>query len=221
MSHAPIDLVDEEVDLGHGRIARIARPRAPERLLDAAVACGAEDAPYWAELWPSARALAVHVAAMDLAGRSAVELGCGLGLVSVAAAIGGAEVLAVDHDPDAVELARRNGARVGPGVRGLVADLRDPPATLLAAGTFDLVLAADVLYDRPFADAIAHLVPALTAPGGMALVAFPWRGQADALAAALGAADMDVELTELEAPGVLPVRRVGLLSARTRSDCHE
>ncbi len=214
MPRAPIDVVDEEVDLGHGRSARIARPRAPELLLDAAVTGGAEDAPYWAELWPSARALAVHVAGLDLAGRRAVELGCGLGLVSVAAAIAGAAVLAVDHDPDAIDLARRNGARIGPGLRGLVADLRDPPAELLEAGPFDLVLAADVLYDGPLAEAVARLIPSLTAPLGSALVAFPWRGQAAALATALAAAGMEVELGTLEAPGVLPVRRVGLLSAR-------
>jgi predicted nicotinamide N-methyase len=217
MPRAPIDLVDEEVDLGHGRSARIARPRAPELLLDEAVSGGAEDAPYWAELWPSARALAAHLAGIDLAGRRVVELGCGLGLVSVAAAIGGAEVLAVDHDPDAVEIARRNGARVGPGVRGLVADLRDPPAELLEAARFDLVLAADVLYDGPLADAVARLIPLLTGPAGMALVAYPWRGQAAALATALGAAGMHVEVGTLEAPGVLPARRVGLLSARSQT----
>jgi predicted nicotinamide N-methyase len=214
MARAPIDLVDEEVDLGHGRIARIARPRAPELLLDEAVSRGADDAPYWAELWPSARALAVHLGGLELAGRRAVELGCGLALVSVAAATGGAAVLAVDHDPDAVELARRNGARVGPGLQALVADLLDPPAALLAAAPFDLVLAADVLYEAPLADAVAQLIPGLTAPGGAALVAFPWRGQADALARALGAAGMHVELGTLEAPGVLPARRVGLLAAR-------
>ncbi len=208
-----IELVDEEVDLGSGLRARIARPREPERLLDDAVDAGATDAPYWAELWPSARALAASLAALDLQGVRAIELGCGLALPSVAAALRGAEVLAVDHDASAVRIARTNGRRAGRRVRGLVADLREPGDELVEAGPFDLVLAADVLYAPVLADALARLIPLLTAPGGRALVVFPWRGQADDLARSLEQAGMGVELGELDAPGLLHARTVGLLEA--------
>ena len=145
-----IELVDEDVDLGGLRV-RIARPREPELLLDDAVEDGASEAPYWAELWPSARALAAHVGGLDLHGLRVIELGCGLALPSVAAALGGADVLAVDHDSEAVRIARLNGRRTGRRVRGLVADLREPPAELLDADPFDVVLAADVLYDASLA----------------------------------------------------------------------
>jgi predicted nicotinamide N-methyase len=208
-----IELVDEEVDLGSGLRARITRPREPERLLDEAVSEGAADAPYWAELWPSARALAAHLAGLDLQGVRAIELGCGLALPSVAAALRGAEVLAVDHDAAAVRIARRNGRRAGRRVRGLVADLRDPADELVEAGPFDLVLAADVLYEDVLAEALETLIPMLTAPGGRALVAFPWHGQADALARALEGAGMRVGLRELDAPGLRHARTVGLLEA--------
>jgi predicted nicotinamide N-methyase len=208
-----IELVDEEVDLGSGLRARITRPREPERLLDDAVSAGASDAPYWAELWPSARALAAHLAGLDLQGMRAIELGCGLALPSVAAALRGAEVLAVDHDAAAVRIARRNGRHAGRRVRGLVADLRDPADELVAAGPFDLVLAADVLYQEVLAEALATLIPLLTASTGRALVAFPWRGQADDLARALERAGMQVRLGELDAPGLLHARTVGLLEA--------
>jgi predicted nicotinamide N-methyase len=213
MAGGPIDLVDEEIDLGGGRRVRIARPRAPDALLERAVSEGASDAPYWAELWPSARALAANLASRDLRGVRAVELGCGLALPGVVAALAGAEVLAVDHDADSVEIAIRNGAQADGRLHGLVADLRGPVPALDAAGPFDRVLAADVLYDSPLADALMCVIPLLTAPGGRALVAFPWRGQADALAAALERAGMRVELARIDAPGVLPVRTVGLLDA--------
>ena len=213
MARARFDLVDEEIDLGSGLRVRISRPREPERLLDEDVAVGASEAPYWAELWPSARALAAHLAALDLHGVRTVELGCGLALPSVAAALRGADVLAVDHDADAVKIARTNGRRTGRRVRGLVADLRDAPDELREAGPFDLVLAADVLYDDALAAALARLIPELTAPSGRALVAFPWRGQADELARALEQAGMHVRLGELEAPGLLHARTVGLLDA--------
>jgi predicted nicotinamide N-methyase len=208
-----IELVDEEVDLGGGVRARITRPREPGRLLDDAVSAGATDAPYWAELWPSARALATHLATLDLHGVRAVELGCGLALPSVAAALRGAEVLAVDRDADAVRIAEANGERAGGGVRGLVADLSDATGELAAAGPFDLVLAADVLYESVLADALATLIPSLAAAGGRALIAFPWPGQADGLARSLESRGMTVTLAELAVPGLAHARSVGLLEA--------
>jgi predicted nicotinamide N-methyase len=216
MPRTGIELVEEEIDLGSGLRARIRRPREPGRLLDDAVSCGAIDAPYWAELWPSARALAAHVAALDLHGVRAVELGCGLALPSVAAALRGADVLAVDNDPQAVRIARSNGRRAGGRVQGLVTDLRDPSDELVEAGPFDLVLAADLLYDGVLAGALATLIPLLTAPEGRVLVAYPWRGQADDLAHALEAAGLTVRLHELEAPGLPRSRAVGLLEGSLR-----
>lgn len=208
-----IELVDEDVDLGGGVCARIARPREPGLLLEDAVADGAADAPYWAELWPSARALAAHLATLDLHGVRAVELGCGLALPSVAAALRGAQVLAVDHDADAVRIAELNGERAGGGVRGLVADLSDATGELIGAGPFALVLAADVLYECVLTHALATLIPSLTAAGGRALVAFPWPGQADDLARSLEARGMSVTLAERAVPGLAHARSVGLLEA--------
>jgi predicted nicotinamide N-methyase len=226
MRRPEIDLVDEDVDLGHGRHALVARPREPGALLEAAVADGASDAPYWAELWPSARSLAAHVAGLELVGQRAVELGCGLALVSVAAAHAGAEVLAVDHDADAVRIAALNGARAAGRVRALQADLCNAPTAVVDAAPFDLVLAADMLYEGPLAAAVAALIPRLTASAGLALVAFPWPGQGEPLAAALRSAGMHVTLGELGVPGQPAARTVGLLQARhrarePRSDCNE
>jgi SAM-dependent methyltransferase len=227
MGRGPIDLVDEEVDLGHGRRVLIARPREPGLLLDAAVSAGSSDAPYWAELWPSARALAAHLAGLELDGQRAVELGCGLALVSVAAALAGAEVVAVDNDADAVRIAQLNGSRAGGGqVHGLLADLLEPPAALVDVDPFELVLVADMLYEGSLAGAIAALIPRLTAPHGRALVAYPWPGQAAGLATALAARGMQLTHGELAVPGLPDARTVGLLEARhgsvqTRSDCHE
>jgi predicted nicotinamide N-methyase len=208
-----IELVEEEVDLGGGLRVRMALPRDPGRLLDDAVSDGAADAPYWAELWPSARALAAHVAGGDLHGVRAVELGCGVALPSVAAAHRGADVLAVDHDADAIRVARVNGRRAGGRVRGLVLDLREAPGDLVEAGPFELVLAADVLYAEVLATALTTLIPMLTAPGGQALVAYPWSGQADELAGALERAGMRVALRELGVPGRPQARGIGLLEA--------
>jgi ETFB lysine methyltransferase len=56
-----------------------------------------ERLPYWADLWPSAQILAREVRTMRLAGQRVLELGCGLGIVAVAAVLAGAEVTATDY----------------------------------------------------------------------------------------------------------------------------
>jgi predicted nicotinamide N-methyase len=52
------------------------------------------------------------------------------------------------------------------------------PKTWSPLGTFDLVLAADVLYERRSVPALADLVLRLLAPGGEALFADPRRKDA-------------------------------------------
>jgi hypothetical protein len=58
--------------------------------------------PYWAQLWPSSVALARAVAIAKPAGARVLELRCGLGLPSIAAALSGAHVLATDRSTDAL-----------------------------------------------------------------------------------------------------------------------
>ena len=116
--------------------------------------------PYWAELWPSGVALARVVETFDLAGKRVVELGAGLGLPSLAAALRGADVLATDWADDAVALLRANAERNGIALR--VERVRwDEPGELLAQAPYDLVLGADLLYEARNAAQLLELLPAL------------------------------------------------------------
>ena len=162
------------VELGE-ETYRILHPTSADALIDEEEFEGDERLPYWAELWPSAIALARHLAREDLSGRRAIELGCGVGLPSVVALARGAEVLATDHYEAALDFAVHN-ARTNLG--------REPRTALLdwhapeRLGTFDLLLAADVLYERRSVTVLADLVPELLAPGGEALFADPRRKDA-------------------------------------------
>ncbi len=130
--------------------------------------------PYWGIVWPSGHALAGAVAGTDLAGRRVLELGCGLGLPSVAAARAGAEVLATDGASDAVVFCAHNLALNE--LLGEVAEVPwHDPAPLVGAGPFDLVLAADVLYTRRNVELLLTLLPRLVAPGGEVWLADPER----------------------------------------------
>jgi len=96
----PSDLV-EEVFAAAGRELVILRPRDAESLLDEqAFDARDEFIPYWADLWPSARLLARTIGARALRGRRVLELGCGLGLPSLAAALAGGRPLATDWAPE-------------------------------------------------------------------------------------------------------------------------
>ena len=170
------DVVEEAVALG-GRTVRMLRPRDGDAVLDELLAEDdpeEERLPFWTQLWPSGTALARAVAGRPLAGRRVLELGCGLGLVSVTAALAGAEVLAVDRSPEAVAFTAANAARNGARVRTAVCAF-DQPEPLLAEAPWDLVLAADVLYEQRNVPVLLWLLPRLIGSAGEAWLADPGR----------------------------------------------
>jgi predicted nicotinamide N-methyase len=156
------------------------RPADAESLIDERAFEVDEFLPYWAERWPGGVALAEHVAALDLVETRVLELGCGLGLPSLVAARRGADVVATDWSEDAMALLERNASRNGAKLTAVTADWRDPDA-LVALGPFDLVLAADVLYEKRNAAPILALLGRLGSP---ALVADPGRRHAEGFFAA-------------------------------------
>jgi predicted nicotinamide N-methyase len=162
--------VTENVEIGGRRLTVVHPPDAAE-LIDEEAFEHEEFLPYWAELWPSSVALAETVAALPLQGRRVVELGCGLALPAIVAALGGAQALATDWSPDALAYAERNGRANGADVETLRVAWREPEA-LVARGPFDLVLAADVLYERRNVPELLALLPRLARE---ALVADPGR----------------------------------------------
>ena len=136
-----------------------------------------ERLPYWAEIWPSALALASHLSARDLTGIRAIELGCGVGLPTIVAIARGATVLATDHYEAALDFTAHNAStNLGREPDTALLDWRTPDIEGLE--TFALVLAADVLYERKNATALAELVPSLLASGGEAVFADPRRDEA-------------------------------------------
>jgi predicted nicotinamide N-methyase len=171
------DLIEETVGV-HGRELRVLRPRDADALLDEAAFEHEEFLPYWAELWPSALALARAIGARSLGARRVVELGCGLGLPSIAAALQGARVLATDWSPDAVAMAADNARRNGAELETLVCSWSDP-APIVERGPWDLVLAADVLYEARDVDPLLSVLPLLAGTRGEAWIADPGRAPAE------------------------------------------
>jgi predicted nicotinamide N-methyase len=147
-----------------------------------------EHLPYWGLLWPSGQALAEALLAAreTLAetppaggrGRTALELGCGLGLTATAALELGYRLIATDCFPEALVFCRSNTLRnLGRQPRTWLLDWRTPSgrAACLSAAPLDLLLAADVLYEEPDIAPLLDLAPRLLAPGGAFWLAEPGR----------------------------------------------
>jgi predicted nicotinamide N-methyase len=157
-----------------GRRYRLAHPYAPDELIDEEEFDRDERLPYWAEIWPSAIALARRLSAEDLAGRRLIELGVGVGLPTLVALEGGARVLATDYYEAALDFTRHNARENGlPEPETALLDWKTP--RLEEVGAFDLAFAADVLYEEGSARALARLLPPLLAADGEALIADPGR----------------------------------------------
>jgi predicted nicotinamide N-methyase len=154
-----LDLVEEIVDVAGRRISLL-RPRVADALLDEEAFEHEEFLPYWAELWPSAVALAREVARLDVDGLCVLELGCGLGLPSIVAALGGASVLATDWSPDAVEVAARNAERNGAFLETALAAW-GTASKLVEGASWDIVVGADLLYERRNVEQLLELLPRL------------------------------------------------------------
>jgi predicted nicotinamide N-methyase len=198
------DLVEHVVALP-GRELLLLAPRDGEALLSEEAFAHEEFLPYWAELWPSALALARVLARRPLTGRRTIELGCGLGLPALAAAAAGARVLATDWSPDAVAMTARNAERNGVALAPRLFRWDAPPEPL--GPPWPLVLASDLLYEARNVAPLLALLPRLTAAAGEVWLADPGRAPAAAFLDA-AAARWRVDSIPHDGPAHVTVHRL-------------
>jgi predicted nicotinamide N-methyase len=152
-------LVSRSIELPSGEL-RLLQPREAAELPDAGGVEWAPLAPYWAVLWRSGVALARELDGAALRGVRVVELGCGLAVPSIAAARAGAAVLATDGCAEALALVARNARENDVRAETATVDWGRPDE-LVKRAPFDLVLAADVLYERASVAQLLALLPRL------------------------------------------------------------
>ena len=108
----------------------------------------------------------------------ALELGCGLGVTAVAAQALGLTLTAADCFPEALAFCRYNTQRnTDRTPMSLLVDWRTETgrAALALAAPYDLLLAADVLYEEPDIALLLELAPRLVGSGGHFWLAEPGR----------------------------------------------
>jgi predicted nicotinamide N-methyase len=210
MSTQFADVVEEVVALRAGEL-RIVRPRDAGALLDEEAFARDEFLPYWAEVWPSAVALAQVLSAREWRGARALELGCGLGVAGLAVAAAGARVLATDWSPDAIAFAAENARRSGLEMQTAVCDWAAPEA-IVSRAPWDLVIGSDVLYEARNVELLLALLPRLVDERSEIWLADPDRAAAAGFLAA-ATARFAVRSTPLSASP-----RVTLHRLRVRTD---
>lgn len=167
----------EEVIPLAGRELRLTIPADPDRLLDHPEVLREnrenDYMPYWGYLWPAAREMARLVQQAEWSpGTRVLELGCGCGLIGLAALAEGMQVTFSDNRPEALQLssfnARQNALL---SFELLLLDWLNPPAV----APFPRVIASDVLYERKFHAPLLSLIPVVTQPGGEFWIGDPGR----------------------------------------------
>jgi predicted nicotinamide N-methyase len=103
--------------------------------------------PYWAELWDSAMGLAQYLVqrhSVTPLPPDVLDLGCGMGLSGTVAAALGYRVVFADMEADALLFARLNSVAYAPRVRTHRLNWQSDRLPQ----RFDLILGADILYER-------------------------------------------------------------------------
>ena len=125
--------------------------------------------PLWAKIWPASWVLAGYLADMPVAStRKILEIGGGIGLVSIVAASFGHRITMTDSNPDALRFARANAIINGcPQLPIQALDWNHPRLK----ETFDCVVASEVTYKKDEIQPLLRLIKSSLQPQGEVILA--------------------------------------------------
>lgn len=164
-----------------------------------------EHVPYGFLLWESAVVLAQQLVTggAALRGKQVLELGAGVGLAGLVAQSLGATVWQTDHRADLLVLAAHNAKQNHlHAPQQFLADWRSWQHT----AQYDLILGADILYERAMHRQLAPIFRHNLAPGGQLLLTDPSRPQALELIGQLEKEGWSIEITVQTLTLALPQR---------------
>jgi predicted nicotinamide N-methyase len=166
-------------------VIEVTRPTDTNRLLDQVADDPEQNLPYWSEIWPSGIALAGDIVRHPerVRGRRVLELGSGVGITAAVALSRSAMLTVSDYAEESLCLTRMTclqNAGSEPAAAHQVNWRTPAVSTLAGKGRFDVVLAADCLYETRDIEPLKAAIDVLVAPGGALWLAEPGRKPAKA-----------------------------------------
>lgn len=186
----------DEVAAEEDRLEKVRGRRVPEDQLHL---------PYWAELWDSALGVGQFLVKSPAAPSSVLDLGCGMGLAGTVAAAVGHRVLFADLEAPALLFARLNTLRWRERVSARRVDWRKDRL----GERFDLILGADILYERKQWDYLEPFWREHLAVNGSVLLGEPGRKSGELFVEWI--VTKGWKLTEFAEPVVTRTRPIRLL----------
>ena len=208
-------IVADPMQFGPMRFELI-RVKDPDVVLDQVADAGGTAMPYWAELWESAIGLSRYLienytgrSAEILEGKRVLDLGCGIGLQGSVAARLGAEVLLADIDRDALLFARINTLFAGSRARVRRVDWQCDDL----GEKFDLILGADIVYERSQWEPLEKFWRGHLQTGGAVLLGEPGRQTGEEFVEWICARGWKVAKSEIDAQ-----KKITLMKIRRRDE---
>ncbi len=162
-----------QVDLGWEHVS-LAVPADPDRLLEDEYvnhSAADEGLPYWAVPWPAGFRMAAALPELPCPkDATTLELGCGLGIVGIAACKAGRTIVLSDVEPRATQVTRYNLQLNGLKADVIELDWQAPPTD-----RYDVILACDVLYDAANHKPLLHVFDHMLTESGRVWLGDPGR----------------------------------------------
>jgi predicted nicotinamide N-methyase len=151
-------------------------------------------------VWPSGVVLAKIVGEMDLQELRVLEVGCGIGLASLVAASKNADITASDYHPLVELLLKVNSDKNNlKSIKYLAGNWNHPVTN---AGTFDLIIGSDLLYETGYSELLSHFIDAHLSPSGTVILIDPGRRGAKKIKKAMRQFGFNNDVGKINADGL-------------------
>lgn len=151
----------------NGRTVTLFTPASIDRFIDPDEVM--HDFPLWTKIWEASGVLASYLATLPPdPQKTMLEIGCGLGLAGIAAAMAGHQVTMTELNSDALNFARANAVANGfPELSIERLDWNDPKLE----GRFDYIVGSETVYKTDDIDGLEALFNRYLSPGGTIILA--------------------------------------------------
>ncbi len=160
-----MELEEEAITL-RGKTLKILRPKRLEDIFQGDPFLETEKFPFWFKIWEGSLILADYLATLSEK-KKILELGCGLGVVSLFASAFGHEVLATDLEELPLKILHKSAELNNLSLRIQKLDILNPDLK----ENFDIIAASEILYKKSFYEPLLNFFKDYLNPKGEILLA--------------------------------------------------